>query len=824
MADRTVNININYKINTDDLNKAAGLSQKAQAATDALRGSAQKASSAITQEFQKSNRTILDMQNALTRLKSIIEVTSNPAKLKQLSMEYKTLKAQLDAATKSAFGLDNALKKKGSTVTTLSSQFGKLYSAVQTVLGAAVIRQVVSMTLEMAKLAGNAEGIQRAFERAFPNSVKVMNDLRAATKNTVSDVELMQRTLQATNLGVSVEQLPVLFEFAAARAQQTGESVDYLVDSIVRGIGRKSPLILDNLGLSATRLKEKFDGAALASQSVADVTRGVAEIAREELEKMGGYVETGATKVAQLEATWEEFRVTLSKRIDSSGIVNFFNEAVSGANNLLKTQKEIDIETVKQRAATELASLQENQLAKEREINGRNVVITQQELINRIQDEIRQRMTLIEHGRVEFAILQDKFKQASETRNGTVAEINANIEIRKQIVEQSKGIRANVDFYKETIRLLKAYQAELTKVTDVEKQNGIIERKKEEIKLIQEQIEKTNDLADLGVGGRLTSRLEIAQAELGDLLRAFSEFKIPEFKLEVKDATKTLTDMTGVIARIEGQINELKNFKWPPLPNPYTPTFWDKLGDEVEERWRDIASIGVDINADQLKSILDSEVDNMKARLSALRDFYDNQQALAGNNERAKAELRIKEERETAILQRKIFDKEKQVRKSQALIDGAAGIVKAFATYPYPAAIVISALIAAQTASQIAIINRQQPRFAKGVIDLKGPGTATSDSIPAHLSRGESVMTAQETKESMGILKAIRNKELNDEILNKLHVTNEGVKYVGMDDTRIVNELRKQRAPDYMAHANLLWEVRKSSDGLHTKIRRKSMG
>jgi hypothetical protein len=45
-----------------------------------------------------------------------------------------------------------------------------------------------------------------------------------------------------------------------------------------------------------------------------------------------------------------------------------------------------------------------------------------------------------------------------------------------------------------------------------------------------------------------------------------------------------------------------------------------------------------------------------------------------------------------------------------------------------------------------------------------------------------------------------------------------------MDDTRIVNELRKQRAPDYMRHANILFEARKSADGLHTRIRRKSMG
>ena len=51
---------------------------------------------------------------------------------------------------------------------------------------------------------------------------------------------------------------------------------------------------------------------------------------------------------------------------------------------------------------------------------------------------------------------------------------------------------------------------------------------------------------------------------------------------------------------------------------------------------------------------------------------------------------------------------------------------------------------------QIALIASQKPppppKFAKGVIGLRGEGTATSDSIDAKLSRGESVMTAKATE------------------------------------------------------------------------------
>jgi hypothetical protein len=45
-----------------------------------------------------------------------------------------------------------------------------------------------------------------------------------------------------------------------------------------------------------------------------------------------------------------------------------------------------------------------------------------------------------------------------------------------------------------------------------------------------------------------------------------------------------------------------------------------------------------------------------------------------------------------------------------------------------------------------AAINKPPPKFARGVIGLEGAGTETSDSIPAYLSRGESVIPAWGTK------------------------------------------------------------------------------
>ena len=233
------------------------------------------------------------------------------------------------------------------------------------------------------------------------------------------------------------------------------------------------------------------------------------------------------------------------------------------------------------------------------------------------------------------------------------------------------------------------------------------------------------------------------------------------------------------------------------------------------------------IFTDQFISFEEAEVASLQNRLNNLRNFYDEQQILAGDNERAKQELRLKEERETAALQKKIAQKEKEARRFSVIIDTAAGIVRAFATSPTIAqGIINAALVAAQGASQLAIINRTQPRFKDGVINLKGPGTGTSDSIQARLSKGESVMTARETQNSMGILKDIRAKKLDDNVLKDLKLSSSGVTYSGMDDSRIVKEIQALRdsQPNVIEQSGKLYKQYSKGKSYKIKSRISGMG
>jgi hypothetical protein len=172
-------------------------------------------------------------------------------------------------------------------------------------------KQAVDFVGELAKMSGEAEGVHTAF-----NKIANSNDLdalRNSVHGTVSDLNLMKRAVSAQNFGIPVKELGNLFAFATKRAQDTGQSVDYLVDSIVTGIGRKSPLILDNLGISASQLKEKLHGVGLESVSAAELTKAVGEIAQDSFKKTGDILDTNAIKIESITAKWENFKLSVAE-------------------------------------------------------------------------------------------------------------------------------------------------------------------------------------------------------------------------------------------------------------------------------------------------------------------------------------------------------------------------------------------------------------------------------------------------------------------------------------------------------------------------------
>ena len=150
--------------------------------------------------------------------------------------------------------------------------------------------EIGDMVNQSVQLAKEGEGIRIAFERLGRGDI--LDGLRQATHGTVTDIELMKAAVKFNDFKLPVEELGTMLAFAQQKAKDTGQSVDYMVDSIVTGLGRKSLMILDNLGLSSAEIKEKM-------AETGDMTKAVGEIIREQMQNAGDYVETAADRAAQ---------------------------------------------------------------------------------------------------------------------------------------------------------------------------------------------------------------------------------------------------------------------------------------------------------------------------------------------------------------------------------------------------------------------------------------------------------------------------------------------------------------------------------------------
>lgn len=181
--------------------------------------------------------------------------------------------------------------------------------------------EMYGMVQQGIELAKSGEGIRIAFERLGRGDI--LDGLRKATHGTVTDLELMKAAVKFNDFKLPVEELGTMLAFAQQKAKDTGQSIDYMVDSIVTGLGRKSLMILDNLGLSAAEIKEKM-------AETGDMTKAVGEIIREQMAKAGDYVETAADRAAQA-------NVNLQNKMEELG--RKFAPLQEASNNLWTSMK-----------------------------------------------------------------------------------------------------------------------------------------------------------------------------------------------------------------------------------------------------------------------------------------------------------------------------------------------------------------------------------------------------------------------------------------------------------------------------------------------------
>jgi hypothetical protein len=213
--------------------------------------------------------------------------------------------------------------------------------------------QVAGATVELAKMGAQSLALKSSFEQVqggAANATAILESLRSASRGMISDYDLMLAANKAALLGVAdtAEEMSGLLQIAATRGRAMGISSTQAFNDIVTGLGRMSPLILDNLGITVNLEQVTADYAATLGKSAAALTDAerkqalVNSVIASSASLMGDANSEAQNLAgqgfAQLDAAWANFQKSLGESLApfldarAAEIAAFLQSVSSGLN------------------------------------------------------------------------------------------------------------------------------------------------------------------------------------------------------------------------------------------------------------------------------------------------------------------------------------------------------------------------------------------------------------------------------------------------------------------------------------------------------------
>ena len=227
--------------------------------------------------------------------------TINPEDWNKLSSRLSDVRKRMGELSDSS----KSLVEKYSEPQTMSFFRGEMFVRFAELAGKA-LQKVKEFAAEGISMAESADGVIHAFSRL--DRPELLDNLRKATRGTVSDIELMKAAVKAKDFRIPLDDLGKYLSFAQLKAQQLDVSVQQMTDDIVTGLGRQSPQILDNLGLSATEISEK-------TKETGSFMKSVASIVENELAEAGETYISAADRAAQKTTSLQNRQLELGKAL-----------------------------------------------------------------------------------------------------------------------------------------------------------------------------------------------------------------------------------------------------------------------------------------------------------------------------------------------------------------------------------------------------------------------------------------------------------------------------------------------------------------------------
>lgn len=242
------------RLSLDNNNYKKGLAASVKAAQEAekqISKSTQKSTTTGSQQLSRFGQAYQKLASSIKASPLAQSITSGLTKTLSAFPKVNSLVSglasgmgKMGAAGKAAFGV-------------LAKGAGMMGAGMAAGLGLAVagITAVTGAAWKLASTAAPMQGISMAFQgiasQVQGGSQAMLAALQKSTMGMVSNIELMRQFNLASQL-VGIEfakNLPAAMEPIQKVAMATGQDIGFLMNSLTVGIGRLSPMILDNLGV-----------------------------------------------------------------------------------------------------------------------------------------------------------------------------------------------------------------------------------------------------------------------------------------------------------------------------------------------------------------------------------------------------------------------------------------------------------------------------------------------------------------------------------------------------------------------------------------------
>lgn len=589
--------------------------------------------------------------------------------------------------------------------------------------------------------------------------------LISGIRNATIGVRAFTAALITTGVGALVVALGALAAafFSTERGgdalQQQLTRVKVIFDSLLGALQDASFKVVD-------WFKALFENPVEAIKELGATIQG------ELIERFQALISIGPAVVKLFSKDWKEGLsdigdafLKVSFGVDNLGAA--FNKAIDTADRLFEAQEKL--EEQEKRLALTIARLgsayqdaREDAIDVELSIEKRLAANARAQALNL---QIADKQIEVERTKLEIQKLQNSTSDTSVKLQQAELDTQAKIETL-----QNQARRENERFKKQAIRLERerikliqeARELELTALADIA--SGQLLALERQIINLQDALTKAVTVDDQAAIASIQAVISRIQSEITALKVANGDQDLiatligygKEGKAKVeKDIQDTFDSITATIQRRKKETDDEEK----------------KAEDEAaENRLANIdrikqASIGA---LESLSALNQQQIDQVNQAISIQTERVSRYEELAKTG--SARQLIIEEERldKMETIRNEALAKQRRLAQAQMLINQAItvsesvkAIAQAFGT-PGPLGIVAGvamsaalALSIASMASNIGGLFGSIPAFAKGTEVIQGPGTGTSDSIMARLSKGERVTDASTNKKVNSVARGV---------------------------------------------------------------------